>query len=637
MSNGIIDTSAQAAAAASVSAASAQPFQQPTVNSLDNDPFGIGTISLTPGRLAGSPIRNAMGAEAYFKMVKEMREIVKDQNINKKLEVSILELDRNVDPNIHFSCIVVAAQSTVAPNLGVGYNIVMLESTGDDLKPITETVNNEAITVLRFPDAASDHRLVELAQNLLWTKYGNNIRLFISDTQVVPRDFDHENKEAIGGLITTAAMAASISLSMFADDGKLFTDLNLVTELKNRRGGDVGDADLSFVYNFTPQVLLDNLGFPTRASVVIQGSTGYRKSSKTASPNSASGPKVISEVCGFVDLFPVAPRAMPFYDGNVMQIPRRLAPVFVMTSLRSSFAFTPGAMLLNILIAADMNKENAWVNAFISKSRKGNDIDLTDVGAITVDVPSRDNPNVPEARPETKSQTFGMDALTNFLGTYVKQELNFALDVPIGASTSWYLSLFEQAALGVPNAIQRVNQAMDRLTNGEFLKNLPANTPIFGGPPMLLEHGYWDDGSIRRSIDDVDYVAVCNHADATGNYALVERFTNSFLQVSRSQNARLQERREIIQEVTRHTAVFTGRSVRCFFNGAWLAAGVKALASAQITTTSDGRSSFGFGGGRGYAEFLNNSAMPQNVGWNNAFGGGQTSGFAGMTTSPWGL
>lgn len=642
MSNGIIDKSAQAAATASIlNSGLQQPNNQSFASDAKADPFGIGTISLTPGRLAGSPIRNVMGAESYVKLCKEMREIVKEESSNQKIQVSVLELDRNVDPNIHFSCIVIASQSMVSPELGVGYNVIMLESTGDDLKPQIETVNNEAIEIPRFPEAASDQRLVELAQNLLWSKFGTSTQLFMSDTQVVPRDFDHEKKEAIRGLITTAAMAATMSLTMFAENGKYFTDLNLVTELRQKRG-DVGDADLSFVYNFNPQVLMDNLGFPTRASVVIQASTGYRKAKQTASPNSAGGPKVISETCGYVDLMPIAPRAMPFFDGQTMQIPRRLAAVYVLDALRTSFAYTPGAMLLDILVAADMNKENAWVNAFVSKSRArggSNDLDLTDVGAITIDVPSRENPQVPEARPDTRSQTFTMDALTNFLGTYVKQELNIAMDVPIASSTSWHLSLFAQAALGSPGAIQRANQAMDRLTNGEFLKTLPAGTPIFAGTPMTLERGYWDDGSSRRDLADVDYVAVCNYADATNNPAIVERFTNTFLQTSRSQAYRLKERRDIIQEVTRHTAVFVGRSIRCFFNGAWLANGVKSLATAGITTSSDGRSSFGFGGGRGYAEFLQTSAMPQNVSWNSAYGGGSGTGntFGGMATSPWGV
>lgn len=617
------------------------PTQPKPMGGASANPFGFSSVTLTPGRLSGSPIRNQMGAESYVKLAKEMKEIAKDQNNNPSLEVLVLELDRNVDPNLHFASFLVTSQSTVLPKLGVGYNIVIMEATGEAPKAQMETVNGEQIEIPQFTEAAADNQLNEIALGLLRSRFGNDMIFFTSDTQVVPADFDYENKEAVRGLTANAAMAATVSLQMFSSNGSYFTDLNLVNELKERRG-DQGDADLTFVYNFHPQVTEDHLKLPTRASVVIQSATGYRKTNRNKSLNSGSGPKTLSETCGFMELMPIAPRMqMQQMAANPYAvIPPRLAPVFVMTKLSSSFSFTPSALLLNILVASDLNKGYGWVSAFANKTvARGNNLDLTDVTAITIDIPSKMNPSQPEARPDVPASGMTMDALMSFLGTYCYPDLNLALDVPLASPTTWYLSLFAQAATGIPNAITKLNNSMDQLTGGQFSKTLAKDTPIFATRPLVIERGYWDDGSgQRRAIEDIDYVAVCNFADQNNNPQIVERWTNSFLQSSRPQAARLKDRRDIIQEVTGHTAVFVGRSVRCFFNGKWLAAGIQALANAGVTTSSDGRGNFGFGGSRGYAEFLTGSAMPTGAGWTNSFGGpgGGNFNFGGLNSTPWG-
>lgn len=615
-----------------------KPFVQPVQASGQNvNPFGFSGVTLSPGRLACAPIRSEMGAESYVKMAKEMKEIVRDQNRNPAVEITVLELDRNIDPNLIFSSFLITAQSVQSPELGVGYSIVLMEATGETLKSTSETVNNETIEIPRFTDVAADKKLVEIAEDLIRSRFGGNIKMFVSDTQVIPTDFNYENKEAVRSLTANASMAAAVSLVMFSGGGQYFSDLNLVRELKERRGGQ-GVADLSFIYNFHPQVVEDNLKLPTRASVVVHAATGWRKNDRQESVHSGSGPKTLSETCGFVDLMPIAPRTQQFAVNPYVQPRPRLAPVFVLSKLNSSFSFTPAAMLMNILVASDLHEGFGWVSAFANKTPSRNkELDLTDVTAITIDIPSKANPNVPEDRPAVPASGMTMDALTNFLGTYCSQDLTLAIDVPLASPSSWYLSIFVQAAMGNANAIARLNLAMDQLSDGHFSKIVPKDTPIFAWQPVVLERGFWEDGT-RRAIEDVDYVAVCNFADATNNPQIVERWTNSFLQVTRSQAARLQDRRTIIQEVTGHTATFIGRSVRCFFNGKWLSAGVQALANGGITTSSDGRGNFGYGGGRGYAEFLTTAAMPSGGGWTNSFGSnvGGNFNFGAMNSTPWG-
>jgi hypothetical protein len=271
-------------------------------------------------------------------------------------------------------------------------------------------------------------------------------------------------------------------------------------------------------------------------------------------------------------------------------------------------------------------------------------IDLTDVTAITIDMPSAADPNKPEVRPAVPAGGMPLDTLMKFLGTYCQPDeqgqpvMYLALDVPLASHTSWYMSIFMEAATGNPAAMNHINAAMDSLTNNQFTKTLPPAVKMFATTPMVMERGYWEVDGERRDVADIDYVAVCNYADETRNPAMVERWTNSFLQFQRPEALRLRDRREIIQEVTGNQAVFTGRSVRLFLNGVWLKTALDALAAAKVTTMSEGGTFATLGGQRADASFLNNMALPATAGWATGVGpvasGGSSYGT--MATTPWG-
>ena len=121
------------------------------------------------------------------------------------------------------------------------------------------------------------------------------------------------------------------------------------------------------------------------------------------------------------------------------------------------------------------------------------------------------------------------------------------------------------------------------------------------------------------------------------NPDLIEKFTSTFLDMSRPAALRMQDRRNIIVEVLGPSAQFTGRSKRLFWNGEYLSMILQALSAAGITTSSDSMTAFSFGPRHSYAEFLNTTGMSANVGWNSVIpGAGQSFGYGGFNTSPWG-
>ena len=603
-------------------------------NSGVSDPFGFAGKAMTPGRMAYAPLNGSMGSEAYTKLLKELRDAVEAQKKDSPLEIRILPIDKNVDPNLHYNGYILTVQSKVAPELGVGYHIMLMAGTAAPLNDRTVSVPSghgvsENVTIPFYPELALSKRYFQVVNNYLASVFGAGIKFFRATPTVIPADFDHENKQAVMSLAENSGLAASTILVMLADNGRHFQDLNLPQLLKNTSNNS-NDANLTFNYNFQSQQQIDFLKQPTRASIVVQASTGVRKNNQEWDPNSAEGPKVITEATGFIELMPVAPRFDPRQVNPMMGwnpqaqavATQRLAPVFVLNSLRSNLSGTPGAILTNVLVAADLNRGFGWVRSFEPTTQnKVGGLNLTDVTAITIDMPSRENPNVPEQRPDFKNAPMTTEFLMNFLGMYCRPEMYLATDIPWNNHNSWYLSLFSDAARGEPEPNALIDKTMCALVGEDFMSKLPAGTPKFATTPFLMERGYYEVDGQRRDVADIDYVAVCNYADATNNPRLVEVWTNSFLSDSRTMEQRMQDRRDIIQHITGNKATFTGYVVRVFWNGAYIDAGLRALAEKGITTSSEGRAVYSFNGGRSTADFLNNAGLSSTAYWNSNMAG----------------
>jgi hypothetical protein len=613
----------------------------------DNNPFGFAGVQLTPGRQAIGPIRNQIGAENYDNLAKQLREFVRDNQTNSKLKIEVHLLDRSVHPSIYFIGFVFTSQSKDQPNLGVGYNIVLLEATNQPLPPVPQSYGGgEKADIPRYAESSADAFLDNLVvMQVLRPQYGD-VPFYKADAQIVPTSFNPKDERSVKNLAANAAQAATTNLVMLAANGRWFDhDLNLVAELKSDSRG--GDADLTFITSQSSGPLYDHLGVPYRASIIVQAATGYRRDNNNQrSVNDGSGPRILNETLGFVDLMPSRPRQAPMLMpasgpyGGMMIDQRRLRPVFVIENVISNFANTPGSLFLNFLVAADLGTRGNWARAFSQRggvfSEKS---ELTDVRAIVLDFPDPQNPTKPTPKPPAADFGLGDDRLMHFLGTYCQPELTLAFDVPVASANTWQYSLFYAAAVGNPSAVARLNKAVDDLCGGKFAPLLAQKSVAPFSPNILdIEYGYWEDDKNRlRSTSEVDYVAVANYAERMNNPDLIEKFTSTFLDVTRAPALRMQDRRNIIVEVLGPSVQFTGRSKRLFWNGEYLALALQALNSAGITTSSDSNNSFSFGPRQAHAEFLNTTGMPSNAGWNTVIpGSGNTYGFGGFNTSPWG-
>ena len=631
-----------------VNAAMGGPTSAPPSSGGGENPFGFSGVLMNPGMLANSVIRSQIGAEQYEKLIKEIREIVKDNVTNASVEVDILTMDRSVDTNLHYLGFVVTSRSKQRPDLGVGYHICLLENTGTPLTAVTENnaYGNESIEIPRYAEQAASVRLDEIARNLMVTKYGN-VPMYRSDTEIIGSSFEHTNAAAVRSVVDNASRAAQSSLLMLAEGGRYFTkDFDLVETL--RPGGksrNNAEFDMSFVIASNPRVMYNHLNQPIRASLSVTAVTGTPRNRKpNYDPNDGDGPKTILETAGFVDLMPRAPRPlnpmMMVNQATGQYDQRRLAPVFVITSPISNFSCTPAAVVMNVLAAAELNKNTNWVRQFSRRNRTSENntrlpYDLEDVTKITLDFPDPTNPSKPTPSPDAKMVLGADQPLMQFLGTYCSQDLTIAMDVPMAGPSTWYLSLFALAASGNSHAIERINKSANDLTGGRLLAaGAAALPPIFAPDVMDGEQGWWDCHGTIRTSDDVDFTAVCAYADFQNNPEIIERYTNSFLQKSVPLSRRLQDRRAIQREILGPSLTMTHRFRRIFWNGAWLVRVMQALNDAGITISGDGGSGYAFGAQRAFAAFLDQAALPQGAGWN--YGNTHTPfGFGGFSSSPW--
>ena len=619
----------------------------PATSPAGDNPFGFSGVFMNPGMLANSVIRSQIGAEQYEKLIKEIREIVKDNVTNTAVEVDVLTLDRSVDTNLHYLGFVLTSRSKQRPELGVGYHICLLENTGTPLTAVTESsqYNNESVEIPRYAEQAASVRLDEIARNLMTTKYGN-VPMYRSDTEIISSSFEHTNSAAVRSVVDNASRAAQSSLLMLADGGRWFPkDFDLVDALRpNGKSRNNAEYDMTFVVGSNPRVMYDHLNRPIRASLSVTAVTGSPRNRKpNYDPNDGDGPKTILETAGYVDLMPRAPRPlnpmmMMNQAGQFDQ--RRLAPVFVITSPISNFSCTPAAVIMNVLVGTELNKNTNWVRQFSRRNRTSENnarlpYDLEDVTKITLDFPDPTNPSKPTPSPDPKMVLGADQQLMQFLGTYCSQDITIAMDVPMAGPSTWYLSLFALAAAGNPAAIERVNKSANDLCGGRLMAPGAAPLPqIFASEVMDGEQGWWDCHGTIRTSDDVDFTAVCAYADFQNNPEIIERYTNSFLQKSVPLARRLQERRAIQREILGPSLTMTHRFRRLFWNGAWLARVMQALTEAQITISGDGGSGYAFGTQRAWAGFLDQTALPQNAGW--SYGNAQTPfGFGGFASSPW--
>lgn len=521
--------------------------------------------------LFAAPISRGVGSEFYSKLRTNLTEVFKQAH--EDTEIALLDLDNVNEPALAFSAIIVAIRFKKQADLGVAYHILLLEATGDKLQPRMENFNGQQVENLLVTSDAMDEVLVAKAQERVRRAFERGPWL-LCDGTVVPSNFNPDDKYACHALALNAGLACSTELSIRDPQ---FTDLNLANLAT--------DSSLNVNIGFNRTQIADAVGTPMRSDILINfASKKQGQQQRNASVNSGDREVKVSEVSGYVDLLwnPVAGAAFNPYNPVQQQNTQKYAARLVMTNLASSFSYTPSSVLLALATALSLREDNNWIQTFRPLSTIGNEIDMTDIGALNIEANLMNEASGYGTRIDTKSDSFKLEDLGQLIAALIQPGLIVSLDCPESGPQSWYLSVFAAASNGSPAATRVIYDAANTLTNGAFGKYFPQGTQMFVDTNNRVHMGYWTDRmGNKRDIRDIDHVAVCNLAGERNPQAIRD-WSDTFLRTQYPLLQRLAARKRMISALTNETAVFTGFAQRVTFSAAFMDALSKGIRETNV-------------------------------------------------------
>lgn len=591
----------------------------------ESNPFGLSSINLSAGRIAGTSMSGALTSEKYNKILKKMQEMANDPNNDKGLLRHILALDKSVAPTVHFATIIVAVQSKVAREVGVGYQLLVIDGSNVPLQNLESNTNNMLESIDRFAEVVIDDQLRALAVQRILSLIpeARAEKIFPSTGVVISDETDAENEQQIFQVLNNAVLAAQSAVAYRVAGG--YQDLDLTKHFSAGKGG----PELSISHTPSKTVYApDEVGNLSRVSFVSRLQVGKASKNRNESPNSGQQVQSLLEVGTFSDLLPILPPngqnpMMPYgmQQGMMLtpqgQMLQPLRPLVVMTTVRSSFALTPGAIELGAIVASDQVRSNRWAEDYRHKGNPiGAGIDFGNIGAILVNLPNPQAPGETMGVLDASSHMFTDETLWALLGNYVRNAPLLAIDVPTAAASSWYLGMYAALASKkskhYAGALKFYTKTLDTLTNGNYTRLVnekhSGNAPApFLDDVYYLERGTWRVGERLLPLELVDnYVAVCSFAAYRKQPGLVEEYVSTLTNPQVSQISRLLKRRAIINEMTDGTARFTRSVKRCIFNPVHRDLVNEAVVAAGLVVHSDEAIQLNLGANVGYVQSLAN-------------------------------
>ena len=529
----------------------------------------------TSGRPFGSLIGRGGGPEIYTKIKKGLEEIYKESQPN--IESALIDLDKVNNPDLAFSCIIVAARLKDHNTNVVAFHILVLEATGDKLTPRIDSYNGKQIEILQTPATAVDQILVKLAISKVAAAFPNR-SIHYCDACIVPADFNPDDKNALYLLASNAGMACVTELEVTDPN---FRDLSL-NDLRTDRSLVV-DIELSKNHR------LDIMGHPVRSDLMVTFASRRNQNSNTAnvSLNNGDGESVFSQIGGYVDLIWNPPNAGQDFNqwANPNKPPQtqKYIAEFVITSVEPQIACTPAAVLFAIGTALVVGDGNNWVQVFKPSTTNGKEIDLCDIGALDLEANLKNDPSGVGEHINTKVESFTLQQLGMLVSLLIQPDMVVSLDCPESGPQAWYLSVFADASRGSMDAQAIVLRAFDELTNGSFSRHFKQGDPLFINPGNMVHNGYWTgrNGQIR-DIREFDHLAVCNLVGEKRPKVL-EDFTDTYLQTKYPIQQRLYARKNILTTLSNETCVITGLSTRVTFSSQVWSAYMAAVRESQIS------------------------------------------------------
>lgn len=525
--------------------------------------------------LSGGLVAQGVGGEYFTRFRESVTKIASD--LLRGLSMTIIPLSRQEYDNLRFSAMVLAFQLEDQPDV-VAYHTLILESTGEELKPEMRSIDNQQVRINLVTGDANDTALAELCERAVQETFPNMAVYSVAAT-VVPTSIDAVNLDHVTAVVRNAAVAGASCLQVV---------LNRAVPVSL----DTISRDTMMVLDMTTGsgCNYDAVGNPQRSSISV--SISARKKGRTVGDlsvvNAASDTVKICDVSGFVNPIwaPANQGIAGFgYINPQQQIPvGKLVAEYVITGVHTPFAQSPSAVALalsSVLLVADNNN---WVQSLIPKSFSASN-DMTEIGALnTICNVGNETANGPWGSVvDTAEMANDLGKFNQFIGKLFRPGTVVSIDCPESTPQSWYLNVFAAAAMNDANAIAAVKEAFDELTAGNFSKFFQANASLFSNATRVPLGYYIAADKQKRDIRDVDLTFICNAFK--NNPENIHVYNDTFVPRPNSGPiTNLAKREGIISHVLKEQCKITGYAMRCTFSAETITALSQALQAMHLNT-----------------------------------------------------
>lgn len=521
--------------------------------------------------LFGAVVHRSFGAEILNKLNDKINEVIKISKDNKatapNIDLISIPVDRqNTVTSLYYSCIIIAGKFNDNTSDMLSYYILILASTNERKEPKIRTEGNLKITQIIPPDLAYNSILKNEIASLIKRQFPN-MRYKEVGACVVPENFNSDDKENIQNLAYNSTLAVSTELYLQVEK-----DLNLKT---------VDGLDSNFLIKllFNKNQITSLSGEPIRSDLIARLLVQNQTSNSQCLLNDNNSESYIADIGGYIDLT-WAPTQLQQYN-NGMAVPNvpKYIPNFIITTLNSYISYSPSSIMLTIAIALSICNSNNWIQVFRPDLSK-TDLDIKDIGALTIEGNLGNHPSGYGPRLNTKSETFKLEDLGVLVGTLIRTDLTLSIDVPIAGPNTWFLNMLREGANGP--GYEKLYDTCEQLTGGEFGKLYLKGNPILAESCEAIHLGYYTDryGNVR-DIRDIDYLAVSNLV-GDKSPELIRQWSDTFNQIHLPSAIRLTHRHNLLESLTGGTVVITGFAQRITFNGQFLMALVAACSRAGL-------------------------------------------------------
>lgn len=541
---------------------------QSAFNAAGVDQQAKSSVDIFSNTLFAAPMAANQSGEYLSKLTKLI--VAKYDESSRKENFKVIPLEM-VEFGLAASVIVVAYSD--AARKTVVFHPLLLEATCDSLTPVVSNVRNIKVETILTVEDGYDQQLADICYTVL-RKHYQNYNIYETDGEVVSRLFDMENRDQLHRLAMNAGLACATKLDSHAST---FSDVSVVEIVAANR-----QLKAEITYNNKGKTAAN--GQPIRNDLTVEFSSRQITEREVSQSihNQANREVKISTVSGYVDLLWAPVENTDAYNPYAQQVQtqtQKYGANIVITDIESQAAYTTGSILLALVTAFSVREPTNWIQYF-RPGASTTPINLRDVGILNLEA------NLLREAVPTKINTLAADFTVKDLGGLVAAMIRpnpvMSLDVSPANSSSWYMSVFAEAAKGVPGAISEIVNAANQLTGNTFTNYFQPGMAMFANTELVHLGYYTDVNGEKKDLREIDYLAVANFM-AEKDIEFLRDYSETWTNAALSPEVRLSMRNKIIRSLAGDTAVITSTAFRVTFSNEFLNALATAVKNCGLT------------------------------------------------------